>query len=92
MRNEEVIKKFFNEVVNVKSSNGNLYTRGNGDKVELVNYSTVIAYIQGNSCYLSSTKYSRTTGKIQNCIKRVYKDYEWKYELKLFVDKEWEES
>lgn len=92
MKNEEVIEKFFNKVVDVKSWTGSLYTRRNGDKVELVNYATVIAYIRGNICYLSSTKYLRTTGKIQNCVKRVYKDYEWKYELKLFVDKEWEED
>lgn len=68
MRNIEVVKKFYNQE-KAKSSTGNLFVRTNGDySVELVNYKTVIAYIEDDTVYLNIRKYSSTTSTIQTML------------------------
>lgn len=78
MNNEKVIKKFL-EKEQAKTSLRNivngcyiykgrtLWTRDN----ELINYSTRIAYIEGNNLYINIKKYSSTTSKIQSKLKQL---------------------
>ena len=69
MKNENVIESYFN-FNNAKSSNGNLWTRQNGDAWELVNYSTPLMRYQNGVYYINTKKYSVTTSKIQTYINR----------------------
>lgn len=70
MRNQQVIEKFYQGQI-AKSSNGNLYTRRTETSIELVNYYTVLAYIDlDGDIYVNTRKYSVTTSKIQTYIKR----------------------
>ena len=68
----ELIKNFVKGATNLKGSN--LYTRTNKTLGvnELINYNTVIAVYEYNTkcVYLNNTKYSRTTSKNQNYIRR----------------------
>ena len=78
MKNEDVIKKFL-EREQAKTSlrtivNGyysykgrTLWTKGN----KLINYSTRIAYIEGNNLYINVKKYSSTTSHIQSKLKQL---------------------
>ena len=67
----EFIKDFLNDDTNTKSSN--LKTFINDDIINLVNYNTIIAYkkINDKTIYLNIKKYSQTTTKNQNLIKRL---------------------
>lgn len=65
MRNINVIENFI-DGNNDKRRTQNLYRIGNN----LVNYNTTIAHKDGNTIYLNTRKYSVTTSKIQNMIKR----------------------
>ena len=75
MNNIEVIKRFLNK------QPGHTPTRitMNGYKeqtlktngLELINYSTRIAYHQNNKLYINISKYSRTTSKIQSQLKEL---------------------
>lgn len=78
MTNENVIKTFLEReqartplrtIVNDYYSykGRTLWTRDN----ELINYSTRIAYIEGNNLYINTKKYSSTTRKIQITLKRL---------------------
>ena len=68
--NENVIKNYL-RFIESKSHTENLYTRYNyNDEWELVNYSTPLVRIVGNTLYLNTKKYSVTTSKIQSYIKR----------------------
>lgn len=62
MKNKDVIKAFLNRQ-NARTLN--LYTRHDGDKFTLINYSTPIAYIQGNDLWINQCKYSSSTSTIQ---------------------------
>lgn len=76
--NENVIKNYLRGI-DSKSHNENLYTRYNyNNEWELVNYSTPLVRIVGNTLYLNTKKYSVTTSKIQTYIKReiAYTDYD----------------
>ena len=81
MNNEKVIVRFL-ERKKAKTALRNVYGfytyKGRTlqtDGVELVNYSTVIAYIKENKLYLNTQKYSRTTSKIQSQLKRLALQY-----------------
>lgn len=78
MKNENVIKKFLErEQAQTPLRNINngyysykgrtLYTRDN----ELINYNTRIAYIENNTLYINTKKYSSTTSTIQNQLKHL---------------------
>lgn len=68
--NENVIKNYL-QFIPSKSHNENLFTRLNyNNEWELVNYSTPLVRIVGNTLYLNTKKYSVTTSKIQTYIKR----------------------
>lgn len=84
MNNEKVIKKFLEkeqaqtalrDIVNgyYTYKGRTLYTRDN----ELINYNTRIAYIDNNTLYINTKKYSSTTSKIQNKIKFLGKEYNY---------------
>lgn len=74
MRNEQVIKQYFN-FNNAKSSNGNLWTRHNyNGEWELVNYSTPLVRYSNGVYYINTKKYSRTTSKIQTYINNYIND------------------
>lgn len=66
VRNEEVIRAFLSGFP-AKSHNENLRTDG----YDLVNYSTVIAIRDGNEVILNRRKYSVTTSRIQNMVRRL---------------------
>ena len=72
MNKIELIKNFVKGGYNLKGSN--LYTRTNNTLgiTELINYSTTIAiYDYTTNCvFLNNTKYSVTTSKNQNYIRR----------------------
>ena len=80
MNNIEVIKKFLNK----KSGHTPLRITMNGYKemtlktngLELINYSTRIAYHQDNKLYINISKYSRTTSKIQSQLKELAYNYD----------------
>ena len=80
MKNEKVIKKFLEReqaqtplrgIVNgygcYTYKGRTLYTRDN----ELINYSTRIAYIEDNTLYINTKKYSSTTSRIQSKLKQL---------------------
>ena len=79
MKNEKVIEKFLER----ESARTSLRTIVNGyyeyqgrtlqtDGNKLINYSTIIAYFDSdNKLYLNTRKYSVTTSKIQNTIKKL---------------------
>ena len=81
MKNEKVIEKFLER----ESAKTGLRTITNGiyqyqgrtlqtDGNKLINYSTIIAYFENDTLYLNTRKYSVTTSKIQNTIKRLASD------------------
>lgn len=59
MKNVEVLEKFLNDeqgkTTNLTSTRG-----------QLINYTTTIAEKVGNTIYLNTTKFSKTTSTIQN--------------------------
>ena len=78
MKNENVIKKFLEreqaqtplrEIVSGYYSykGRTLWTKGN----ELINYNTRIAYIEDNTLYINTKKYSSTTSHIQSKLKQL---------------------
>ena len=80
MNNIEVIKKFLNK----KPGHTPLRITMNGYKemtlksngLELIHYSTRIAYPQDNKLYINISKYSRTTSKIQSQLKELASGFE----------------
>ena len=80
MNNIEVIKKFLNK----QPGHTPLRITMNGYKqmtlktngLELINYSTRIAYHQDNKLYINISKYSRTTSKIQSQLKELASGFE----------------
>lgn len=85
MRNIEVVKKFYKKE-DAHSGNWNLFTRHNGDKFELVNYKTVIAYIYKGVVHINLSKYSSTTSAIQTLILDTGVDYNDKYDFRLYKE------
>lgn len=84
MKNENVIKKFLEreeaktplrEIVNgcYSYKGRTLWTKGNA----LINYNTRIAYIEDNTLYINTKKYSSTTSHIQSKIKWLGKEYNY---------------
>lgn len=84
MKNENVIKKFLEGeeaktplrtiVSGYYSYKGRtLWTKGN----TLINYNTRIAYIEDNTLYINTKKYSSTTSHIQSKIKWLGKEYNY---------------
>ena len=76
MNNEKVIKKFLEkeqaqtplrDIINgyYTYKGRTLYTIDN----KLVNYNTIIAYIDNNTLYINTKKYSSTTSRIQSKLK-----------------------
>lgn len=63
MRNADVITAY---ITRTKARNLNLRSSGN----ELINYDTVISYRENGKFFLNVRKYSNTTTKIQNEIRR----------------------
>lgn len=84
MTNREVVNKFFNHQL-AHSSNKNLFTREDGDRFELVNYNTVIAFIKSDVVYFNTRKYSSTTSAIQSLILEIGEDYSWKFNFKPYT-------
>ena len=81
MKNEKIIEKFLER----ESAKSGLRTITNGiyqyqgrtlqtDGEKLINYSTIIAYFENDTLYLNTKKYSQTTSKIQNTIRRLASD------------------
>lgn len=84
MKNENVIKKFLEReqaqtpLRTIHSyyysyKGRTLWTREN----ELINYNTRIAYIEDNTLYINTKKYSSTTSHIQSKIKWIGKEYNY---------------
>ena len=82
MSNEQVIVRFLEQ----KKAKTALRSIGYGfyaykgrtletDGKELINYSTVIAYVKEGKLYLNTQKYSQTTSKIQSQLKRLALKY-----------------
>jgi len=81
MKNEKVIEKFL-ERENAKTGLRTIFDgvyeyqgrtlTSTGNK--LINYSTIIAYFENDTLYLNTRKYSVTTSKIQNTIRRLASD------------------
>jgi hypothetical protein len=80
MKNENVIKKFLDRehaktplrdiCTGIEYYKGHtLWTRELDGKFELINYWTRIAYIDQNGLHINIKKYSVTTSKIQNQIR-----------------------
>lgn len=67
----EFINDFLNDDTNTKASN--LYMYRSNDIINLVNYNTIIASkkINDKTINLNIKKYSQTTSKNQNYIKRI---------------------
>ena len=87
MNNIEVIKRFLNKQPGHTPTritmNGYKEQTLKTDGLELINYSTRIAYHQDNKLYINISKYSRTTSKIQSQLKELASgfeivEYEWK--------------
>ena len=80
MNNIEVIKNFLNKRAGQTPTritmNGykEMTLKTNG--LELINYSTRIAYHQDNKLYINISKYSRTTSKIQSQLKELASGFE----------------
>ena len=80
MNNIEVIKRFLNK----QPGHTPLRITMNGYKemtlktngLELINYSTRIAYHQDNKLYINISKYSKTTSKIQSQLKELASGFE----------------
>ena len=80
MNNIEVIKRFLNK----QPEHTPLRITMNGYKemtlktngLELINYSTRIAYHQDNKLYINISKYSKTTSKIQSQLKELASGFE----------------
>ena len=81
MSNLEVIKKFLKgenaqtplrNIYGRYSKGRTLYTEENEEKneIHLINYDTTIAILKGDIVEVNENKYSQTTSKIQNQIKR----------------------
>lgn len=88
MNNETVIKKFLNKEKGktaLRDIQHGYYTykgrtlESNG--VELINYSTIIAYWKNSKLYINNKKYSVTTTKIQNTLKSKATQNNIQYEL-----------
>lgn len=84
MSNEKVIKAFLEGKAGhtpTRTINGAVYSykgetlKTNG--VELINYSTKIAYKKDNILYVNTTKYSVTTSKIQSQLMRLAENYNY---------------
>ena len=80
MNNIEVIKRFLNKQPGHTpiriTMNGykEMTLKTNG--LELINYSTRIAYHQDNKLYINISKYSKTTSKIQSKLKELASGFE----------------
>ena len=80
MNNIEVIKRFLNKQPGHTPTritmNGykEMTLKTNG--LELINYSTRIAYHQDNKLYINISKYSKTTSKIQSQLKELASGFE----------------
>ena len=70
MRNQEVISKFVNFAESASTAN----VRSNGDK--LFNYGTCIAQRHEGKIIVNVTRYSTTTSKMQNYLRRELSDYD----------------
>ena len=90
MSNEKVIRAFFRKEVAKTPlrdiQNGCFTYKGrtlevkithseDGDIVDLINYSTIIASIVNGRLYVNNKKYSSTTSKLQTMIKRLAEEY-----------------
>ena len=80
MNNIEVIKKFLNKQPGHTplriTMNGYKEMTLKTDGLELINYSTRIAYHQDNKLYINISKYSKTTSKIQTQLKQLASGFE----------------
>ena len=80
MNNIEVIKRFLNKQPGHTPTritmNGYKEQTLKTDGLELINYSTRIAYHQDNKLYINISKYSRTTSKIQSQLKELASGFE----------------
>jgi len=81
MSNEKVILQFLDKKAghtpNRNITNGVYVYKGctlKSNGLELINYSTRIAYWQGGKLYLNIKKYSSTTSRIQSKIRRIAED------------------
>lgn len=80
MNNIEVIKRFLNKrpghtpLRMTMDGYKEMTLKTNG--LELINYSTRIAYHQDNKLYINISKYSRTTSKIQSQLKELASGFE----------------
>lgn len=73
-RNEEIMQDF---ISGNESKNVNLRAFKNS----LINYTTKIAYKEGNMFYVNSRKYSTTTTKIQTQLKRMLQKNNLEYKI-----------
>ena len=71
MKNKDIIRRFLNKGGDASNYSKNLHIIGN----KLINYSTIIAMWDNGKLLISNRKYSPTTSKHQNMIKREYPDY-----------------
>ena len=80
MNNIEVIKRFLNKQPGHTPTritmNGYKEQTLKTDGLELINYSTRIAYHQNNKLYINILKYSKTTSKIQSQLKKLAYNYD----------------
>lgn len=88
MNNETVIKKFLNKEKGKTALrdilNGCYVYKGRtleSNGVELINYSTIIAYWKNEKIYINSKKYSVTTSKIQTKLRQWASINNIQYEL-----------
>lgn len=89
MKNEDVIKNFVEMNGECSNHSESLYIYGN----KLINYSTTIAQWTKKGLVINDTKYSQTTTKLQNMVKRMSNNYitvsnihEGAYDLSIFVN------
>lgn len=66
LKNAEVVKNFVGRFGDCESHTGNLYSMGN----KLYSYNTVIAQYIGGELVVNATKYSTSTSRIQNMVRR----------------------
>ena len=80
MNNIELIKKFLNKQLGHTPTritmNGYKEQTLKTNGLELINYSTRIAYHQDNKLYINISKYSKTTSKIQSQLKELASGFE----------------
>ena len=80
MNNIEVIKRFLNKQPGHTPTritmNGHKEMTLKTNGLELINYSTRIAYHKDNKLYINISKYSRTTSKIQSQLKELASGFE----------------